>query len=575
MLYGSFIELWDDHVAGLWAEMLNDRSFAGVQPRVNWCYHIGEPNVCDRKWDANDTWTMDSSNPFNGAYSAKLTSAKGKSGLISQSGLAMKKGMTYHFSGYFRTNSPAVKARMVLKTLLPDETWMVLASTVIPNKGDKWNKFSCDVVSKGTTDKAVFEIVTSGAGCLYVDKLSLMPANNVRGWRKDIVEAIKDMKTPVIRWGGCVIDPGDYRWKECTGDRDLRVPFPNNYWGRIDPNDVGIDEFLQLCEAVGAQPIVCISFTDGAESANHLVHYCNDAADTEWGKKRAANGHPKPYGVKHWQIGNELEDTMYVNGVLGICKAIKNADKDAIILASFPSEDLMDKVGSYVDYVCPHYYRDDFDNIESEIKQISELIKKKSPNHKIGIGVTEWNVTNPWGFMRGKILTLEFGLFNARFLNIFHRNSEFVQIACRSNMCNSLGDGAIQTNAATLYKTPGYHVLKLYNEHTKPIPVVLTGIPEGFDMTACATEDRSKLCIFVTNMKEEPVELNLNLDDYGKGFVPVGGDVVCDTQDQRQLDVMNHWSAPDRIRGIKLQVSDGKVILPAFSVSAIECQVQQ
>jgi alpha-N-arabinofuranosidase len=81
-----------------------------------------------------------------------------------------------------------------------------------------------------------------------------MPADNLQGWRRDVVEAIKELHPSILRWGGSVRDPGEYRWKNGIGDRDLRAPFRNKVWGRIDPNDVGIDEFCQLCELLEPPP---------------------------------------------------------------------------------------------------------------------------------------------------------------------------------------------------------------------------------------------------------------------------------------------------------------------------------
>ncbi len=123
----------------------------------------------------------------------------------------------------------------------------------------------------------MIEIRVQGNGSLWVDKVSLMPEQNRRGWRSDVVEAIKESRPAVIRWGGSAVDPGAYRWKGGIGDRDLRVPFHNTNWGRIDSNDVGIGEFCEFCEFVGAEPLVCVSFSDGAASAADLVDYCNGA----------------------------------------------------------------------------------------------------------------------------------------------------------------------------------------------------------------------------------------------------------------------------------------------------------
>ena len=113
------------------------------------------------------------------------------------------------------------------------------------------------LTSSGTTDRCVFELQLTGRGSVWVDKLSLMPADNLLGWRPDVVEAIRAVRPGIIRWGGSVCDPGAYRWKDGIGDRNKRSAFPNHVWGRIDSNDVGIDEFCQFCELVKAEPLVC------------------------------------------------------------------------------------------------------------------------------------------------------------------------------------------------------------------------------------------------------------------------------------------------------------------------------
>src|SRR5436190_23559384 len=101
-LFGNFIELLDDVAPGMWAEMLNDRSFEGVTKLAGWCYYDGSPDFCDREWDGNATWSYDTENPFNGKRSVKLTSTPRRAASLTQSGIAVKKGMSYACSGYFR-----------------------------------------------------------------------------------------------------------------------------------------------------------------------------------------------------------------------------------------------------------------------------------------------------------------------------------------------------------------------------------------------------------------------------------------------------------------------------------------
>lgn len=572
MLYGGFVELLDDHVPGMWAEMLNDRSFEGVQPAVFWCYSTGAPTTCDRQWDRADAWRPDDTEHFDGVRSARLTVRPNEPAVLSQSGLAVQRGMTYRFGGYFRADAHGLQLRMLLKTLHPDGSWIVLGTADLATPTRRWSKQSCRLACSGTNDRVVFELAVTGTGDLWADKLSLMPENNLDGWRPDVVRAIKDARPAIIRWGGSVVDPGGYRWKNGIGSRDLRAPFPTRPWGRVDPNDVGIDEFLRLCELVDAAPLICVSFSDGPQSAKDLVAYCNDGPETEWGGKRAANGHPEPYRVRYWQVGNELGDAAYIRGCATICRAIKEADPGAIVLSSYPSPELLVETGKHLDYVCPHHYDPDLGAHEASIDNAVRAIKAASLDHDVKVGVTEWNITGGWwGHDRIRLLTLDTALYAARYLNLLHRRSDVVGLACRSNMTNSHGAGMIQTSSTGMYLTPSYHVMKLYADHSQPVPVRVIGAPEGVDVSACASEDGTRLVVFAVNTKDEPVELSLDLSEHGAGFASSSGEVVCDTRGRRQPDVMNHFEAPDRVRIVELPLDGNGVRLPAYSAAAIEC----
>src|SRR5438552_14212533 len=115
MLFGNFIELLDDLVPGMWAEMLNDRSFEGVIRLSNWVYYDGQPGLCDREWDKTDTWRLDPEIPFNGSRSARITATRDKPGVLTQSSLSAQKESSYIFSGYFRTDDPSLTATVSLK----------------------------------------------------------------------------------------------------------------------------------------------------------------------------------------------------------------------------------------------------------------------------------------------------------------------------------------------------------------------------------------------------------------------------------------------------------------------------
>jgi len=574
MLCGNFIELLDDLVPGMWAEMLNDRSFEGITRPANCVYYDGKPDFCDRPWKTNATWVIEREAPFNGARCAKLTADYDRGAVLSQGGLAIKDKQRFRFSGYLRSDTPSLSVRIELKSLLPTGTWLSLGSAKLSAVSDRWQKFSAEITSFGTSDEVFFALQAEGHGHLWADKLSLMPEENLNGWRPDAIEAIKSTRPAVIRWGGSVCDPGGYRWKNGTGNRDLRTPFPNKVWGRIDSNDVGIDEFCQFCELVQAEPLICLSFSDGPESAGELVQYCNSSSHTKWGGQRSANGHSAPYQVKYWQVGNEIggDNEDYLRQFGRFVEAMKSADSNVVLAASFPSQKLLQKYGKAIAYIGPHHYTPDFAGCERDFDHLAKMISETPECGHIRIAVTEWNVSaGNWGLLRGKFLTLETALLNARYLNLLMRHSDIVDIACRSNMANSFGSGIIETTPAGLLKRPVFYVMQLYSRHRKPLPLQLNGASPGLDLFTCSTEDKKSLTVFAVNSKKEPVSCAIEFDGFAAPLHITQAEAVCDVEHAGQPDAMNHWTAPDRIKTIPLHPGRNAVSIPALSVAAIDC----
>jgi alpha-N-arabinofuranosidase len=574
MLFGNFMELLDDLVPGMWGEMLNDRGFDGVSRPANWVSYDGSPTVCDRQWDSGDDWRLETTGAFNGPRCARITGHPDRAARLTQSGLAVSKDSSYLFSAWLRSEGDDSRVQAVLKTALPDGRFAELAAAELPSPSATWTRFSGQLTTSGTTDRAVFELRVLGKGTVWADKLSLMRVDNQRGWRQDVVDAIKASRPAVIRWGGSAVDPGKYRWKNGIGDRDRRVPFANVNWGRIDSNDVGVDEFCQFCELVGAVPLICVSFSDGSTSAADLVQYCNGNRGTKWGAQRAANGHADPYRVKYWQLGNEIsgDDAAYIRKCGDFISRMKQADPAISLISSFPSQKVFDAIGRELAYVAPHHYTRDLAACEADFKKLAGMISTTPGCGHLRIAITEWNFTaGDWGLLRGKMLTLEGALLNARYLNLLCRHSNRVEIGCRSNMTNSFCSGIIGTNPAGLLKRPSYHVMKLYADHAKPIPLTVGRAPAGVDVVASAEENRQSVCLFAVNPRSEPVALSLDLSDWGERFTPLSAETVCDTLDMRQPDVMNHWTAPQRIRTVSLPVRGHGVTLPALSVSAVTC----
>jgi alpha-N-arabinofuranosidase len=575
-LFGNFMELLDDVAPGSWAELLNDRSFAGVVPAADWVYYDGSLDICDRQWDTNATWSYDTDNPFNGTRCAKLTAGVDP-GSLTQSGLSVRKAMDYNFSTYIRGDKD-LKVTALLKCLLPDGRWFKLASAELPSPPPQWGKCAVKMTAIGQTDHAVFELRAEGQGHIWVNKLSLMPADNQNGWRADVVAAIKEIRPGILRWGGSAVDPGGYRWKNGIGDRDRRTPWPNQNWGRIDSNDVGIGEFCQFCELIAAEPLICVSFSDGAASAHDLVEYCNGGADTPWGARRAANGHPAPYHVRFWEVGNEIngDDSNYLDQFPAFIAAIRAAAPGASILTSYPSQKLLDRVGRDIDFVCPHHYTTDLEACGSELARIGEMIDRTPGCSHIKIAVTEWNIdAGAWGLGRARQSTLLAGLENARYMNLLMRHSDKIKIANRSNLANSYCGATILTAASGtgVLRQPSHYVMKLYSLHAKPIPLSVQGNNSRLDLFACGSDDKKSVVVFAVNPTGDAVQL---VPDF-IGFVPplhlVRAEAVSDILNRRQPDVENHWQEPERVKITSLPARGGWVELPPLSVTALDCAI--
>ncbi|MBM4035080.1 MAG: hypothetical protein FJ291_25330 [Planctomycetes bacterium] len=175
-----------------------------------------------------------------------------------------------------------------------------------------WAEADFRFTAPTTTGDARLEIAFQGPGVLYVGMASLLPADSFHGMRRDVVELLKEIGVPLLRWPGGNF-AGDYRWQDGLLPVDRRAPLysafietlPHTDW--YDTHEIGTDEFMALCRELGAEPFITINLSlEGAKEAAAWVEYCNGSPDTQWGGHRAAQGHPEPYNVRHWTLGNEM-----------------------------------------------------------------------------------------------------------------------------------------------------------------------------------------------------------------------------------------------------------------------------
>ena len=306
-VYGQFLEHIGDIVnKGLWAEMLDDRKFfnpvVDTEPPTPPPGRFGRAPL--RRWTAVGpvgAVLMDAERPFVGKHSPLVRLAGAEARGIRQGGLTLVKDTDY--AGRVVLAGDA-GAKVVVRLVWGDEE---KARQTIPvgSVGDVYKTYSLRFKAPVDVSGAKLEVVGTGKGAFHIGAISLMPADNVEGFRKEVVAQLRKLHSGVYRFpGGNFVSA--HEWRDAIGDRDHRAPKMDPVWNAVQPNDVGTDEFLTLCRLLDVEPYITVNAGFGdAWSAAQLVEYTNGAATTPMGRMRAANGHPQPYAVKFWGVGNE------------------------------------------------------------------------------------------------------------------------------------------------------------------------------------------------------------------------------------------------------------------------------
>lgn len=185
----------------------------------------------------------------------------------------------------------------------------VVCAAQVRTGGSRWlpRRFELRVPPEALARAEVVELtLQSTSGEVDVDMLEIVPADAVGGVDPEVIEIAKGLKIELLRWPGGNFVSG-YRWRDGVGPRERRPTVPNPAWGGLETHHFGTDEFMEFCRKIGAKPHICVNAGNGtAEEAAAWVEYCNGNIKTPMGSLRASNGHPKPYNVRVWEIGNEL-----------------------------------------------------------------------------------------------------------------------------------------------------------------------------------------------------------------------------------------------------------------------------
>ncbi len=374
-IFGSFIE----HIGpliyrSLWSEMLDDRKFyfpiTSQETPAPARRGGGFPGMQLRKWlpvGPDSVVVMDKNHPFVGDQSPRIELNSSAPHGISQTGLSLVKGKKYTGRIYLR-GTPGTQVTVSLiwgEGAKERQTVSIRAITA------EYKEFPLSFTSGADTSAGTFEITGTGSGDFHIGTVSLMPSDNIDGFRPDTIALLRKLHSGMWRLpGGNFLS--DWSWYNGVGPIDKRPPTFDYAWHAMQPNDVGLNEFMTLCKLIGVDPYVTVNAGFGdAHSAMEEVEYMNGPVTTRLGAERARDGHPAPYHIKYWNIGNEPWGTFqlgytplkyYVLKNNEFAKAMREADPSITLIASGKMLEPMALTGEdrakYVDNIAPLFGTD-------------------------------------------------------------------------------------------------------------------------------------------------------------------------------------------------------------------------
>ena len=556
---GQFIELLCNLVPSMIAQQVVSTSFEEETPwDPTYKREIDKPY---RPWYADGTvhaakYSFDTNNPYNGKRSQKieLPLANTRAG-ISQDGFYLEAGHSYRLRLHLRSDG-----NVRVRASLHADGGMIAPPVSLGGGSPEWRAAEGLLTAKRSAQNATLTIDFEGPGTLWLDRVYLIDTNAVLGlWRPDIVRALKAMNPGIVRFGGSTVETFD--WEQTLGNWDARSPIPDDPWGGLQENFVGLEEFIQLVQFIGAEPMICLRWTGKSpEDAAHQVEYFNGAPDTKWGAMRAANGHREPYHIKFWQIGNEVSGAEYDASLKAFGEAMRGIDPTIKILSSFPSSDTLRLADGELDYLSPHHYSvGDLNGTENDFKRLQTEIERDGKGRDVRVSVTEWNTTGgEFGLKRGMLLTLGNALSLSRYQNLMHRYSDLVEIANRSNLVDSFGSGAIQSGPGWVYFTPAYYSQILYQKAAGSFAVNIdrAGSPLTYlqepDLDATLSPDGRVLRIYAINSTADSRRVAFHLDPQLGSVYASRGSVLKDLSLNSDSEAMNSRDQPGRV-GVEVQ----------------------
>jgi alpha-N-arabinofuranosidase len=465
---------------------------------------------------------------------------------------------------------------------------------------------------------------------IYVGEESSIP--NTRGLRNDVVEALRKINPPVLRWpGGCFAD--DYHWRDGIGPKGQRPKTVNIHWGGVvETNQFGTHEFIDFCRLIGAEPYICLNLGSGSpEEARNWAEYCNYNGTSSLAEERSRNGSRDPFNVKYWGVGNELwgcggqlEPDAYAAEIKRYQTFLSTFAPFAIacgprgngtfelrrdwVLKFFrefekkqhPSHRPVDgfalhfytrgtEAGGDLDFSENQYYWTlrETAGMEERIRQVRAGMDAYDPERKVGLIVDEWGTWHPEAQNDSGLEqqnTVRDALVAALNLDIFVRLADRVIMGNIAQTINVL-QALILTREDQMIKTPTYHVYDMYKHHqgAESLRLLIQCPDVGFDLNG----ESCSLPVVAgsASLKERSVFLSLT-NIHVRDQVELDLSLLCSTGvkirdvsawELKGLDIHDHntFEEPDLLtpEPAKIGLEDierGRINLSAHSVTTVK-----
>jgi alpha-N-arabinofuranosidase len=453
------------------------------------------------------------------------------------------------------------------------------------------------------------------------------PVADRDGLRTDVLQALKRMNQPNIRFGGNFFS--GYRWIDGVGPRQERVSRHDLAWNSIVSNQFGTNEFIGFCRKLGAEPYMNVNCGDGdMREAGDWLEYCNGTGNSALANLRRLHGYQQPHKVKYWSIGNEVDGPWqigyktpqeYARAATELAKVMKWVDPDIQLVASAVSlwennpynyktewiertRLILEQAGNHIDYLALHCYAhlhidDPFETYMAYAADLNErlsayqgLIKavslERGIKHNIGIAVDEWAVMR-FNFRQKMILNLEDTLVTAQYLNSFIRHASAVRMANFPLMLWSIGINIARRVDSVLLEST-FYPFELYCRTCGNVVLDVDWFGDTFsgtylnrefkgirtlDIAATMDEAKKQLVVYIINQsKDNALETTLSLTSGEfsgevKASVINGPDIKAENTDENPNCVVTRENIL-RVSGKSMNFT-----FEPHSVTALECAI--